>query len=104
MISLLSLPRLSLASSTQATIDPAIVTSDLALKDGHVAPFDGVLVNEKNYRFYRKETNRAALLDKQLNDLDFCATDTSQIDNTILYVGLGIISGLAAGYYLGHSR
>ncbi len=76
----------------------------MIVEEGHVVPYAGVLTSESTYRFYRKEVERASFLDRQLKELDiFCAPPETS-DSTFIYVGLGILTGIAAGYYIAHPK
>ncbi len=86
------------------TIPSEITSPDVILNEGQGAPYTGVLTNEKTYRFYRKEVEKNKLLEKQLKDLDIVCAPPESNDNTLILIGLGLLSGIAAGYYIGHAK
>jgi hypothetical protein len=75
-----------------------LVNSDSYVFKNTPAPFEGWLVDDRVYRYYRAQDRKAEELDQQINNVLVVNDPNVSIANKALYIGIGIVLGGATMY------
>lgn len=82
---------------------PLKLQADLVNNDSYVfkntpVSFEGWLVDDRVYRYYRAQDDKAKLLDQQMNNVLIVNDPNVSIANKVLYISIGIVLGGATMY------
>lgn len=76
---------------------------DVIVKKGDIAPYQGVLVPETNYRFYLYEAEKAELLENRIDEIEEArATLIAEPYGPLYWVGGGLVLGLILSDLVSH--